>query len=78
MFDILTNYTHRSQKSKDFVKLKMRLSNYRSIISVPRTNAKVLYPLGLVSLSTTCGFHKVLSGFAGSTDRGTWFYPSFE
>ena len=34
MFDILTNYTHRSQKSKDFVKLKMRFSNYRSIFMV--------------------------------------------
>ena len=32
MFDILTNYTH--QKSKDFVKLKMRFSNYRSIFMV--------------------------------------------
>ena len=28
------NYTHRSQKTKDFVKLKMRFSNYRSIFMV--------------------------------------------
>ena len=29
------------------------------IISVHRTNAKVCYTLGLASLSTTCGIHKV-------------------
>ena len=28
------NYTYRSQKTKDFVKLKMRFSNYRSIFIV--------------------------------------------
>ena len=28
------NYTYRSQKTKDFVKLKMRFSNYRSIFMV--------------------------------------------
>ena len=38
---------------------------------------KVFYPLGMATLSTTCGVHKVLSGFASSTDRGTWIHPSF-
>ena len=42
-------------------------------ISVPWTNAKVCYPLGLASLSTTCGFHKVhRASLAAQTEGLGW------
>ena len=45
------------------------------IISVHRTNAKVCYTLGIVSLSTTCGVHKVHRALLVAQTEGLgWCY----